>query len=318
MAVPRFRRAAGAVCAVGLSAVLGLAAAGPAQARDSDYLLLSTDGETFTPSIDHALFTGLETLVPGQSIPGRLWVRNAGPETAYLSMGGLVGSGDEELAGYLRLEARPQGQAGSSVPLGHPGSCADVAQGWELASGRTVEVDLGLGLVAAAPNETMNRTMSFSILLLLDSAGQPRSACGSSMVPEPNPGPAPETGTGDGTENDGVTAPGGGRPDGGGADEDRSPDATAVVGLGPAQPVASPALGLSPDTPGSVPAAAGIWPKQVEAPVNLSPAAFWQSTVEPVIRTVPGTLLLIMAVAFCAAAIYRLRMSRGHGQESAG
>ena len=286
--------------ALSLSAALALAGAGAATAEESDYLLISTDGQSFSRNAATPIFSGMGQLVPGGATPGTLWVRNAGVEPAYLSLGGMVDQGDRQLAGYVELAAQPAGGETARAVLGMPGTCSDIAQGWEMMPGTTLELDLQLGMVMAAPNETMNRTMSFSVLLLLDSAG-PRPACPALASPDPEAGQSPVPGT--------ERQPGRGSD---GSDEGRS-DAVALVGLGTAGSNGGTAAGGGQTVP-----AGGIrHPKGTENNEQLTPAAFWESTVEPVIRTVPGTLLIVMAAALSAAAIYRLRVSRRHEQASA-
>lgn len=85
MSRPRTR--AVAVAAALIAAALGLAAA-PASAAPAapPSILLSTDGVTFAPTIDHELFDSIGLLVPGDTQSASLWVKNDTARDAYLRL----------------------------------------------------------------------------------------------------------------------------------------------------------------------------------------------------------------------------------------
>lgn len=297
-----------------LAAALGLAGAPGASAAE-DFLQFSRDGRQFAPSVSGPLFADSLSYVPGASSGAGLWVRNNSTEPAALSTAAVMVRSDPELAGYLGFTAGRQGGLSSRVALGKQGSCSDTGQSWDLGPGESLKLDFGVDLSLDAPNATQNREADFDVVFLLvpKSAGtRTGSVCtalgGVPGTPE-NPG-SPETpgapggSPGNQAVINGIDARSYGDGGSGAA-------LAAVAGTGaPATPgaavgVAAPAAALrgpAPE-PATGPAEAGIEVPDVEA-------AGFRSTVEPVIRSLSGTLLIAMSVALCAAVVLRVRSGR--------
>lgn len=300
--IPSRRTAALQGARIGLAALTGgmlaaafLATAPSAQAAE-DYLQVSLDGTTFGTSTTGAVFTDGVRLVPGASTTAPIWVRNAGPEAAFLTVAAFSRTMDPELGGHLSLAAEPaSATAHNRTLLGPAGSCTDLDLSAAVPAGTDVRLDLAAGLALDSPNTTMNKRGSFDLVILLDAAGDgTRSACDG--VPEGlSPIQLPQTG---------------GRP--GAAPDARAPGVSTLVIQGtpaaatapPAGPLVVPAAQAEPPVPrAEQPAVPG-------APADVEPASFIESTVEPIIRTWQGTLMVLLTVGFFAAAAVRARISR--------
>ncbi|MBF4992997.1 hypothetical protein ITX31_02580 [Arthrobacter gandavensis] len=292
---PRGARAGLALLGAGVYAAMSLAAA-PAAHADAESLQVSFDGSSFTGSASRPVFPEGLRLVPGSSQSGALWVRNNSAEPAYLSLA-VAGRGiGPELAGYLEVRSR-SGAGAESAALPGSVACSDLGTPVLLEAGAARRVDLSAGLVLEAPNSTMNQRGSFDILLLLDAAGG-RSACQPANAPD-NQVPAP--GGQDGGSSTGRS----------GNAVQTAPGAAAVVtipGTGEAAaPLnAVPVFGEAIAAPAGLPKASG----PPGLPPRITPASFLESTVEPIIRTWQGTLMVLLAAAFFAAAAARIRITR--------
>lgn len=290
-----------------LGAVTGTAAAVtlggiPAASAAESYLSFSTDGTNFTSTLARPVFDQNLTLVPGTSTAGTIWVRNDGDDAAYLSAGAVATRMDPQLAGMLGVSGSAPSRNGKPVYLGPVGECAELYRGWEIPSGDAVRVALTAGLSPDAPNEARNRSAGFNVvfhLQAMDGTGTAPGACDALDTDAGTPVAPPEdenAGSSTGTDTGDAQPSRSNQPAAG-----RAPEAALAgfpaTGIGPGQAVTSPEFNkiLSPMDSGR--------------PVQAVPAGF-QSTVEPIIRSLSGTLLIVMSVAFFAAAGIRLR-SRG-------
>ncbi|MCC9205451.1 hypothetical protein [Arthrobacter sp. zg-Y769] len=291
----------------------------PAASAAGSYLSFSSDGAGFSPTLAQPVFREEVKLVPGGTADGSLWVRNDGAEAAYLSAGAVSAAIDPELAGLVSVSGTAGTAGGPPVYLGGTGECSDLYRGWELGPGAAVRVQLTAGLSVDAPNATMNRSARFDVVFYLqsmDAAGTVPSACealgNNGETPPSGPGTpdAGDDGTGndaggDGTGNDAGEAGNAGRPAAQAGPEtalilnrEADSDGTTVLAGFPAAPVPAQDRDARVNT-AVPPAEAG----RLEA---SSPASF-ESTVEPIIRSLSGTLLIALSVAFFAAAGFRLR-----------
>lgn len=181
---PRFRTAAllaGGVLAVSLAVL----AAAPASAADGPEMLLSSDGVHFTRGQAPVIFPHLSGMVPGESRPGSVWVRNGGTEPAEIALAVQSVGGIAVLTESLDLVAGSRGHGSSTVPLPSPGSCRSVFQGWGLAPGETKRLDLALGMDASASNATRRETASVQLVFLMRGTGGPATvaACPAPGIP---------------------------------------------------------------------------------------------------------------------------------------
>ena len=299
--------------AVGGTAAAITLAGMPAATAAGDYLSFSTDGSGFSPTIGTAVFDQGIRLAPGGATDGSVWVRNDGDGAAYLSAG-AVGTGmDRERDGLLSISGSADGAGGLPVFLDAGGTCVDVYQGWELGPGEAVRVRLTAALSQDASNAARNRRAGFDLVFLLQSADLPgagRSACGAlgdvdGTTPQDPGTPGGNVGKDSGSGNGGsgtnrltVRAPAAGA----GAGQETAPVLFQAV-PGAAALAGFPAAPAEPGTPDTA-FNTGLPPER--EPIAAMPAGF-QSTVEPIIRSLSGTLLIVMSVAFCAAAGIRLQ-----------
>ncbi|MGK3709703.1 hypothetical protein [Arthrobacter sp. IK3] len=289
---PRGARAGLALLGAGVFASMSLAAP-PAAHADADSLQVSFDGTSFAASASQPVFPEGLHLNPGSSQSRTLWIRNNSAEPAYFSVA-VTGAGmAPELSGYLEFRSR-LGAGAASAALPGSEACSDVGTPVLLEAGAARRLDLSTGLVLESPNTTMNRRGSFDIILLLDAAGG-RSACQAtdgSDTQNPVPG-----GQDSGTRGSGPAVQPG-------------PGTAAVIAVpgtgGTAAPLnAVPAFGEAA-APAGLPKASGT----PDLPPRITPASFLESTVEPIIRTWQGTLMVLLAAAFFAAAAARIRITR--------
>ena len=281
-------RAAGAAAATAFLTATVLAGA-PAAAADDQFLQLSLDGSNFGSTAAGAVFDGGLRYVPGGSSNGSLWVRNAGPEQAHLSIAAVSAQIAPELIGVLVVERIVQGTPGGArVSLGDAGFCVDLGVSELLEPGETIKLSLKAGLESEATNETRNKQAQFDFRLLLDSAGSGgRSACsGASPIPG-KPATTPVAGQ---------AAPG--------PRTDRNPAIAVVAGA----PAVLPAV----TGPAVLPMAGrpGILPKRIGEVKVPEPASFIESTVEPITRTLVGALLIAVTAAFAGTAYRRISTTR--------
>lgn len=273
----------------------------PAATAANDYLELSLDGQQFSTTLSGSLFTDNVTYIPGASTRATLWVRNNGEEAAALTSAAVVTRADPELTGYLGLQAASSSQQSVRSALGPQDSCTDVQQMWDLGAGESVQLTFVLDLSADASNETMNREAAFDVRFLLQSQGTGTATRGACALPWTADNDAGDgdgaAGTGDGAaENPAVPAAA------------ESPIAAATItGVPDGQPV-SPVF----QPAGNAGAAEAQTLPQVTVPENSPPSegivqAVYASNVEPVIRSLSGTLLIVMSVVFTAAVILRIR-----------
>ncbi|UWX97995.1 hypothetical protein N2K95_04810 [Arthrobacter zhaoxinii] len=306
---------ASASAVLALAGTLALVGA-PSARASNNYLEFSPDGNRYGPTIAGPLFNESLTYVPGAEQAATVWVRNNSADPARLSSAAVMVRSDPELNGYLGLAAESASSSFARAPLGTQGACADLPATWDLAGGEEIELTFAVDLSIDAPNATMNRTAEFNVLFYLEStdAGQaPRPACD-----------ALGNGTGDGSDNgdngtdvdDGTVAA---------VPRGETPAVVEAAGAGAQSiPPPGPATGSLAILPGSgtssepqaVAAAAVSAPAAAQVPkgtaitgAESSPPvldAMVQSTVEPVIRSMSGTLLIAMSVAFTAAVVLRV------------
>ena len=280
-------RAAGAAAATALLTATAFAGA-PSAAADDQYLQLSLDGSNFGSTAAGAVFDRGLRYIPGSTSTGTLWVRNAGPEQAQLTVAAVTAAMDAELAGSLVLERAVDGLSLSGrQPLGQAGTCLDLGIDERLEPGEAVKLSFTAGLVLEAGNQTRNKRAEFDIRLLLDSAGTGgRSACSGA---NPDPGKSEATPV----RQEAQTQPSG-----------RNTAVAVVAGT----PALSPAIIV----PAVVPVAgnSGPVPKGVGEVKVPEPASFIESTVEPITRTLVGTLLIALAAAFAGTTYQRIRTTR--------
>ncbi|MGM7677436.1 signal peptidase I [Microbacterium sp. A94] len=158
------RRVARAGAAVTTAALLVIAfpfaTTTPAQAATtSEYLLLSTDGITWTTGSNLALPDVAKRIVPGKQVPIELWVRNASSDAAEFTITGLWSPGDSTAPEDIALAAdlippRLEGQA--------------------LAPGDSVQAPVSVGLAASSNNSTRTASAVLTVsVTLTQSVGSP-------------------------------------------------------------------------------------------------------------------------------------------------
>lgn len=279
--------------AVGAVAATVSLAGAPAAFAANDYLEFSLDGTTYAPSIAGPIFNEAFQFVPGAATGATIWIRNSSGEPARLSSAAVMVRSDPQLNRQLGLAAGLTSNLPVRSPLGGEGSCTDVPEIWDIGSGEELELGLVVDLSTDAPNDTMNRSADFDLVFLLESKdAAPRQACDALAGPDLPPefgaaagSPGPTAAAGSASELVTLRGTSGGRPA-------AMPNTVFPAAL-PERPIDM----RLPQTGG---------PGQTEPQAGIIPAGF-QSTVEPIIRSLSGTLLIGMSVVFCAAVVLRLR-----------
>lgn len=302
----RRRRRLISTAAVG-GVVAAVAFAGtPAAVAANSYLQFSVDGQAYSSSVRGPIFDQGIRFTPGASTSATVWVRNSSDELASLSSAAVMVQSAPELNPHIGLQAGLYPSLSARSALGLQGTCTNTGQTWDLEAGEELELRFVVDLALEAPNQTQNKSADFDLLFLLESksAGTvPRLACDALKTPDQIPS-APGTGQGE---------PAG--PDSGSNGLPVSRSAAA----GTAELVTIPGTGASVSPVRNGIRTAGLEARtpvesiqgevsrpEAVAPAGIVPAGF-QSTVEPIIRSLSGTLLIVMSVVFCAAVILRLR-----------
>ena len=290
------RRLIGATAVGAVAAAVSLAGA-PGAFAANDYLEFSLDGKTYAPSIAGPIFTEALQFVPGATTSATIWIRNGSGEPARLSSAAIMVRSDPQLNRQLGLAAGLTSNLPVRSLMGGVGSCTDVPEIWDMAAGEELELGLVVDLSTDASNDTMNRSADFDVVFLLESQdAAPRPACdamtGSGQPPAgaTTPPGDPSGSAANGTRPELVTLPGtaGGRP--------AAPSNTVFPAALPERQVET-----------RPPQAAA--PAVQQPPAEIVPAGF-QSTVEPIIRSLSGTLLIAVFVLFAAAVVFRVREGR--------
>ncbi|MER2133580.1 MAG: hypothetical protein ABS910_02735 [Arthrobacter sp.] len=259
----------------------------PAASAAGDYLQFSTDGRNYSSALSGPVFRDSIVYVPGSTARAEVWVRNNSTDSASLTSAALIVRSDEELKGYLGLQTGDGSNTSARLPLGGTGSCTDVDQTWQLRPGQDILLSFAVDFALEAPNETRNRDADFDLVFLLEPRVAERSArpaCDAVGLP-PSGSPSSPQGTPSPERSEVAVLAGTGR----------STDAVPAFAMGEGN--VRQVAGAS-----SLPKAVS----KLEAPL----ASGFASTVEPVIRSLSGTLLITMGVVFAAAVVLRLRENR--------
>ena len=276
-----------------VAAVISLAAA-PAALAANDYLEFSLDGTTYSPSMAGPVFNESLQYVPGASTDATIWIRNNSREPAWLSSAAVMVRSDPQLNKQLGLTAVLKSDFSLRSALGAQGSCTDVSEVWAMEPGEELELGLVVDLSPDASNNTMNRSADFDLIFLLESKdAAPRQAC--AAVTGLGPLPAGS-----------ATTPGNPGPTAAGAP---SSELTALPGTAGARPATGPSSiypATLPERPADARPPQAIGSTGQSPQTGIIPAGF-QSTVEPIIRSLSGTLLIAMSVIFSVAVVLRLR-----------
>ena len=312
----RGRRLISAAAFGGVAAALALAGA-PGAVAANDNLHLSLDGQSYSSSISGPVFEQGQSYVPGASNTATLWLRNNSGEPASLSSAAVIVRSDPELNGYIGLKAGLRPELSPRSPLGMQGTCTDVGQIIDLGPGEERRLTLVVDLAIEAPNATMNRTADVDLLFLLEPmvpGKKPRPVCDALLAGDPDPitpgatpGNTPGLTPGGTSGTDSGTTTGSVSPASGDAAV-RPARFTALAGAGTvpgagANLVRIAGTGAGPEAGTSRENGPAVGAQQ---PADIIPAGF-QSTVEPIIRSLSGTLLIVMSVAFTAAVVLRIR-----------
>ncbi|MCQ2001788.1 hypothetical protein [Arthrobacter zhaoxinii] len=302
------RRLGGATAVLMLAGTVTLAGA-PGAWASGDYLEFSRDGKSYAPAISGPVFSESARYIPGGGQTATVWIRNNSNEPARLSSAVRMVRSDPELNGYLGLAASGTSRPAERVVLGPQGTCRDMPASWDLGSGQDIELTLVADMSVDAPNATQNRDAEFDLVFYLESteAGlAPRSACDALDGGTDNSGGGTGNGAGNGQSPSGVRE--GGAAAGSASQPASAPAAGSLVavpgsGTTTAGPLAVPAGAISQNPAARGPQGTETQDRE-EAPRILD--ARVQSTVEPVIRSLSGTLLIAMSVAFTAAVVLRV------------
>ncbi len=173
--------------------MVALSVAAPAQAapaltapaqvanRPEPLLELSGDGIHYRTEKSLTVLEPHRGYVPGESRTGVIWVRNASSQANNFTLAlANTGSGeDSAIASYLQLEARlPRWISSAAVPA-RSGGCTTIIEGWKIASGESLRIELSLALNINAPNSTRHQESLLDAIFLLQEpgGGQAVSAC---------------------------------------------------------------------------------------------------------------------------------------------
>lgn len=179
------------IAATTCSVAFGLLLAPPAHALDGAEVLLelSHDGVNYSPGTVQDIFPSTGGYVPGESRAGAVWVRNGSADAAQLSLG-IVNAdpiSSSMLPEYLSLQLAAGSASGSADTFPTAGNCHPVIEGWLMAAGEALRLDLTMGLGLDAPNATRNQESNFNLVFVVQGmgGGQPVSPCAGSLAAVP-------------------------------------------------------------------------------------------------------------------------------------
>ncbi|MFC5929344.1 hypothetical protein D6T64_20090 [Cryobacterium melibiosiphilum] len=183
-------RAARAVLAVAVTALLALTIGVPSATAAPIDLTLSTDGVTFSETLPGGLFDDLGLLIPRGSQSATLWVKNPTDSAASLriSTRDLVVS-DPVFAGVVSLATWNSATgAAATTTLAAADGCRTLVSTGSLAAGETVRIVVTFTMADATGLTGQNgwATLNFLVTMRQDAAGvRPESACddGGVLVP---------------------------------------------------------------------------------------------------------------------------------------
>lgn len=196
-------RFGGVIAVVLLALAIALAGAMPAQANADDvdnYLQVSHDGENFSAAGDIPLFEKLGYVVPGDNGTDSIWVKNASPERAWLSLALVaMGAQGSRLAEASTLtfsvpEHEERSMTFAQAMAGGP--TTSLTDDWQLDAGEVVRVDVNLRVnrdLGSAPGDggDAGQGESFSFRLTADLAQLGPGTPSASPSPEPRGSPSP-------------------------------------------------------------------------------------------------------------------------------
>ncbi|MFQ4150491.1 hypothetical protein AAGW05_17700 [Arthrobacter sp. LAPM80] len=168
--------------------------AAPAVAADGKETLLelSRDGVSYAPGTLQNVLDDSHGYIPGESRNGRLWVRNASKNAAYMSLAVVSkkqGS-SATLPEYLSLEVATAKRRAAAKTLPGPGHCTTVFEKWTLSAGESLPLVLNLALALQAPNSTRNQNSTFDLVFVLQGIDGGRPVSGCAPLTTANPGGA--------------------------------------------------------------------------------------------------------------------------------
>ncbi|MFC8302276.1 hypothetical protein ACFUCV_01165 [Specibacter sp. NPDC057265] len=174
------RRATGhraplAVAATTGTMALAMLLAPPALAADGQKIALelSHDGVNYSPGTVQDIFANTGGYVPGESRTGTIWVRNASADAAQFSLG-IVNPDTafgSALPAYLNLHVSSGRGSANASAFPAAGACEPVLQGWTMAGGEALQLELDMGLALQAPNATRNQASTFGLVFVLQGIG---------------------------------------------------------------------------------------------------------------------------------------------------
>ncbi|WP_026531318.1 LPXTG cell wall anchor domain-containing protein [Haematomicrobium sanguinis] len=196
-------RFGGVIAVVLLALAIALAGAMPAQANADDvdnYLQVSHDGENFSAAGDIPLFEKFGYVVPGDNGTDSIWVKNASPERARLSLAlvamGVQGSrlAEASTLTFSMPEREDRSMTFAQAMAGGPKTT--LADDWVLEAGEVVRIDVNLRVNRNLGNALgdagdAGQGESFSFRLTADLAQVGPATPSESPAPEPSGSPSP-------------------------------------------------------------------------------------------------------------------------------
>lgn len=187
MTAARVRRLAGGVLAAGAAASIVCGAISPALAAEPEGVLVSTDGVTFTPTLNTGLFDDLGRIIPGGSMSASIWIKNDSDSAAAMRVSTRdLRYSSEAFADALHLAARSSPAAvrpsslTASRPLATFTECEVLVSTPRLAAGAVTQLTLTFDFHDVTGTTAQGDTASVNLLVAMRDATAPpfsASAC---------------------------------------------------------------------------------------------------------------------------------------------
>ena len=146
-------------------------------------ILVSLDGKNWSTSLPSGLFSGVETVVPGDSLSRTLWIENTSSSPALLRLSRVETTGTRSLLNRAISLTATAKDSWDSRPLAADGSCARLLPDEVVDAGKSTSIVVTLTIADLRADEAQGQSAAISLLASMSSLGHAAAS------------PCPESGT---------------------------------------------------------------------------------------------------------------------------
>ena len=134
-------------------------------------ILVSLDGANWSTTLPFGLFSGVGTVVPGDSLSRTLWIENTSSSPALLRLSRVENAGTRSsLSRAISLTATARGASGPRVPAAN-GSCAQLLPDALVDAGKSISIVVTLSIADLMADEAQGQSAVISLLASMDTHG---------------------------------------------------------------------------------------------------------------------------------------------------